>query len=62
MKITKRVNWLKVVLLILTVIEIIALAIVDKEMVKTSIRLWRLCILMIGCIFINVLYIGAKRR
>ena len=62
MRKTKRVNWLKVVLLILTVIEFTILVMVDKELVKSNMTLWRLCMAMTCCMFINVLYIGAKKE
>lgn len=61
MKAKKRVNWFKVALLLITIIEVAILSIADKNVIAESVLAWRLHIALIMCIPINFMIICAKR-
>ena len=58
----KRINWFKVVALILMLIEIYIAFAIDKTLVKTDITTWRLYCMCIMFIPINLIYICIKGR
>ena len=58
----KKVNWLKVVALILMIVEIVILFAIDKNAIKENINLWRLYVACIMFIPVNIVFIGTKRR
>ena len=58
----KKLNWFKVMALIMMIIEIIVVITANKELVRENITLWRLYIALIVCIFINFLFICVKRK
>lgn len=58
----KRLNWFKVVALVLLVAEIAIAFKVDKAVAKENIMAWRLYVAMIMFIPINVMIICTKRK
>ena len=58
----KKVNWFKVVALILMIVEIVILFAIDKNAIKENINLWRLYVVCIMFIPVNIVFIGTKRR
>ena len=58
----KRINWFKIIILILTIIEVIILFTTDRNAIKTNLNTWRLYCICIMFIPINVMIIGAKRK
>ena len=58
----KKINWFKIACLILMIVELIIAFGIDKNLVKENITAWRLYILCIMFIPINVMIIGIKRR
>lgn len=58
----KRINWFKIIILILMIIEIIIAITTDRNAIKKDINTWRLYCICILFIPINVMIIGAKRR
>lgn len=57
----KRVNYYKVVALVLMVVEIYIAFSVDKELVRNNINAWRLYSMCVYFIPINAMIIGTKR-
>lgn len=57
----KRINWLKIIALILTIIEIL-IAFKIGKLVKGDLTLWRIYTACILFIPINVMIIFTKRR
>ena len=58
----KKINWFKIACLILMIVELIIAFGIDKNLVKENITAWRLYIICIMFIPINVMIIGTKRR
>lgn len=58
----KKLNWFKIIALILMLIEIGIALFVDRQLVKTDIWAWRLYIACIMFIPINVMYIFTKQK
>lgn len=58
----KRVNWLKIIALILTIIEICIVLSISKEEIEASLNIWRLNLLCIICIIFNVVFIFTKKK
>lgn len=58
----KKVNYFKIIALILMLVEIWMLIFINKDAVKENINLWRLYVTCIMFIPINVVFILTKRR
>lgn len=58
----KRINWFKIIALILTIIEIYIAFCLDKNLIKANINTWRLYIACIMCIPMNVIFICTKKE
>jgi len=58
----KRINWGKIIALVLMLIEIYIAFAIDKDLVRSNITTWRLYCMCIMFIPINLIYIGIKRR
>ena len=58
----KKINWFKIACLILMIVELIIAFGIDKNLVKENITAWRLYIICIMFIPVNVIIIGTKRR
>ena len=58
----KRINWFKVIALILMLIEICIAFAIDKDLVKANMTAWRLYCMCVMFIPINLIYILIKRR
>ena len=58
----KKINWFKIACLILMIVELIIAFGIDKNLVKENITAWRLYIICIMFIPVNVMIIGTKRR
>ena len=58
----RKVNYYKVLALLLLIIEIGIAIWVDQGVVKESLLVWRLYVLCIMCIPINIMFIFAKRK
>lgn len=57
----KRINWLKIVLLILTIIELIIVFMMDKELIQESLNAWRLYTCCVLFIVMNTMFICIKK-
>lgn len=57
----KKVNYYKIGVLVMMLVQIGLLIWVDKDLVKADINVWRLCILSIMFIPIDVMYICTKQ-
>ena len=58
----KKINYYKIGALILLLVEIAIVAWVDKGVVKENLLVWRLYVLIVMCIPINVMFICSKRK
>ena len=58
----KKVNYFKIIALILMLVEIWMLIFINKDAVKENINLWRLYVTCIMFIPVNVVFILTKRR
>ena len=59
--IMKKVNYLKIVALILLIIEIMIVIFIDKDLVKNNLETWRLYVMCIWFIPINIIFIAIKQ-
>ena len=57
----KKVNYLKIVALILLIIEIMIVIFIDKDLVKNNLETWRLYVMCIWFIPINIIFIAIKQ-
>lgn len=58
----KRINWFKIIILILTIIEVIIMFTTDRNAIKTNLNTWRLYCTCVMFIPINIMIIGTKRK
>lgn len=58
----KKINYYKIVALILLLAEIWILIFINKDAVKEDLNLWRLYIACIMFIPVNIIFIGIKRK
>lgn len=58
----KKVNYFKIIALILMLVEIWILIFIDRDAVKEDLNLWRLYIACIMFIPVNIIFIGIKRK
>lgn len=57
----KKLNYCKVGVLVMMLVQIGLLIWVDKDLVKTNLNVWRLCIASVMFIPIDVIYICTKQ-
>lgn len=56
----KRINWLKIIALILTIIELLIVLCMDHQMIQESLNAWRLYTCCVLFIIMNTLFICTK--
>ena len=57
----KKLNYYKVGALVLMIIELGIAIFTKRELLETNLTAWRLYVLIVGFIPINVMFIGAKQ-
>ena len=58
----KKVNWFKVIALILLIVEVIIATVIDKNAIKENLNLWRLYVACVMFIPVNVIFISIKQK
>lgn len=58
----KKLNIYKIIALVLLIIELGIAFFIDKDLVKQDINSWRLYILCIAFIPVNIIFIGIKQK